>query len=178
MKYSICGIIAIISLFSFCSTNLEQEGPFMIQKGKVYGKSQESDKKQIEEIFSIMVQSVIDRDMNRLSPFINDSLGIWIDLKAKWTKKEFIENLNQEENYFDVYFYSTDKLRKKKNNSESWSVRDILIQSKGINLDYYFESKDECELDLNFNESSELEGDLANPVFKKIGGKWYIYRLF
>jgi hypothetical protein len=178
MKYTLFGIISIVSLLTFCSVNLEQEGPFIIQKGKVYGKSQESDKKQIEEIFSIMVQSVIDRDMNRLSPFINDSLGIWVDLKAKWTKKEFIENLGQEGSYFDVYFYSTEKLRKKKNNRESWAVRDILIQSKGVFLDFYFESKDECELDLIFNESVELEGDLANPVFKKIGGKWYIYRLF
>lgn len=178
MRYSFLGIIALIGTLNFCATNLVQEDPFMIQKGKVYGKSQESDKKQIEEIFSFMVQSVIDKDMNRLSPFINDSLGIWVDLKAKWTKKEFLENLAKEGNYFDVYFYSTDKLRKKKNNSESWAVRDILIQSKGVVLDYYFESKDDCELDLIFNESSELEGDLANPVFKKMGGKWYIYRLF
>lgn len=171
------GSLFLIIIFT-CQTLPELDGSLNVSKGTVYGKAHETDKQEIEALFQKMVQAVLNKNLLEISNDIHPKQGIWVDLKAQWTKEEFVKSFEEVDNYFEIYFYSTNKLRQKKQNDSSWSVRDILILSRGIRIDYYFDAKDECELDLLFEANQELEGDLANPVFRKQGGRWYIYRLF
>lgn len=148
-----------------------------VSTARVYGDPLQEDKKEIESLFKLMVDAILDRDMQRLLPYIDDKDGLWIDLKAEWTKKEFEKDIRNPNGYVSTYFLNTETLRKKKNSLTALSVRDILLKSGGFRLEYYFESKDECEVNILFKNSGKYEYDLMNPVFRKNKNKWYIYRL-
>lgn len=170
--------ILFLSFYSSCQSLPELKEPIKIEQRTIYGKAGESDKQEIEILFQKLVQATLDKNLESISDHIHPGLGIWVDLKAHWSKEEFIKTFQNKDNYFEIYFYSSPKLRIQKQNDTSWAVRDILILAKGIGIDYYFNASSDCELDLLFDANQELEGDLANPVFRKQGGKWYIYRLF
>jgi hypothetical protein len=171
--------ILLISSFYLmhCKSSESLQRPVPIQIGKVYGMSSKPDQKEIETLFQLMVQSVLEEKMGHLIPFIHPEEGIWVDLKAGWTKKQYEEDLKYPDGYISTYFLSTEKLRVKKSSSSILSVKDILLGSGGLLLDYYFETSEECEIDILFLNNPAEEGNLSNPVFRKIGGRWYIYRL-
>ncbi|MCC5813783.1 MAG: hypothetical protein JJT78_03435 [Leptospira sp.] len=167
-------LILIYLLFN-CSTTTSHKD-FRSSIGKVYGESTPDDKKEIIELNRLMVDAIIEEDMERLLPYIHPKLGIWVDLKSEWTKEQFVKDLKNPEGYINVYFLSTEKLRKKKNSMTANSVKDILLKSNGFYLDLYFD-EGECELDIKFRSAKNYENDLIHPVFKKMNNKWYIYRL-
>ncbi|WCL48097.1 hypothetical protein [Leptospira sp. GIMC2001] len=170
-------IIFICFLGLACARERPTQSEFSLKERKVFGKPGVTDRTEIEWILRLLAESIIDENLEPVLIHINEEEGIWVDLKAHWTKKQFREEWNEKNGYFQTYFFSTELLRKQKSNTTSLSVKDILLKSEGFSLDFYFESKEECEVDIIFNSSSPLEGDLSNPVFRKIGNRWYLYRL-
>lgn len=164
-------------IFHDCSWNRVKDPQNHIEIQKVYGKSTPEDKQEIQRLFKIMVEAILEEDMQRLLPYIDKNDGVWVDLKAGWTKKDYIKDLQNPDGYISTYFLSTESLRKKKENPSALSVKDVLKTSGGFLLEYYFESPEECELHIYFQGSREHETDVNNPVFRKNKGKWYIYRL-
>jgi hypothetical protein len=169
-------IIFALTLYHCQSTDSISK-PVPVHLGNVYGNANDVDKKEIQKLFQIMVDAIIENNMKNLLPYIHHEQGIWVDLKASWKKKQFAEDLNNPDGYLEIYFLNTEKLRAKKKSNSILSVRDILLSSGGLYLDYYFEANEECEVDIRFQNTSSEEGNLSNPVFRKISNRWYIYRL-
>lgn len=169
-------LILLFLMIMSCATTNHKE--FRTEIAKVYGESSPGDKEDILFLFNYLVNAIVDEDMSRILPHIHSDLGIWVDLKSEWTKKEFEKDLEKPLGYINMYFLSTDKLREQKNSKTAKSVKDILLKSQGYYLDFYFdEDNGECELDIKFRKERKYENDLIHPVFKKVNGRWYIYRL-
>lgn len=175
-RYRLLILILALGLCIDCVQRITTIQDVTIRTRQIYGKSQNSDRLEIEKIFLIMVRAILEDDMEALLPFIHPKEGVWVDLKALWTKKEYERDIRDPNGYIPTYFLSTEKLRARKNNDTSLSVKEILQISGGFSLDYYFETPDDCEVDILFINKTPEEGNLANPVFRKIQGRWYIYR--
>lgn len=169
-------LIFAITLYH-CQSTDSVARPIPIELGNVYGKANDLDKKEIQKLFQLMVRAILDDNMEDLLPFIHPEQGVWVDLKAGWTKGQYAADIDDPDGYIETYFLNTEKLRAKKRSSTVLSVKDILLNSGGLSLDYYFETKEECEVDIRFQLQSKEEGNLSNPVFRKISNRWYIYRL-
>ena len=150
-----------------------------VQKGNVFSTGNMS--KDADEILTLLTQITQltkNRKLEELKPFISDSKGIYIDLKSWKSKEEFLEEVRKEDGYIDLYFYHTEKLSKEKGELNVRTVRDLLILSEGLKVDFHFETNQACEIKLRFEKNNEYETELNNPYFIKENGKWYLYRLF
>ncbi|EQA38569.1 hypothetical protein LEP1GSC047_2170 [Leptospira inadai serovar Lyme str. 10] len=137
--------------------------------------------KDSDEILSILrklIAGTVQQDLSFLPNLVSEEEGIYLDMKGHWSRKQLAEELSLEDNYFRTYFFDRDALEKAKKNSNVRTVRDLLLSSKGIEADFYFETPYACEVKLRFKENRKLESELINPYFSKLRGKWYVHRLF
>lgn len=184
------GLLFLILLQVSCVTGKEStfsakrspEIPPTITQGKVFlaGHTGEhsKDTEEILKLLQRLVSGTIERDLNFLPEIVSKKDGIYLDIKGNWTREQLIQELSTPDNYFRIYFFDRELLEKQKNSKEVRTVRDLLLSSGGIEVDFYYESKNACELKLKFKENQKLERELINPYFIKQDGKWYLFRLF
>ncbi|TGK42361.1 hypothetical protein [Leptospira andrefontaineae] len=184
------GLLLLILLQVSCVTKVESplsakrspEIPPVITQGKVFlaGHTGEhsKDTEEILKLVQRLVSGTISRDLNFLPELVSKKDGIYLDVKGNWTREQLIQELSTADNYFRIYFFDRDLLEKQKNSKDVRTVRDLFLSSGGIEVDFYYESKNACELKLKFKENQKLERELINPYFIKQDGKWYLFRLF
>lgn len=184
------GLLLLILLQISCATGGEfalsakrsPEIPPNIVKGKVFlaGHTGEhsKDTEEILKLVKRLVSGTIARDLDFLPEIVSGKEGIFLDIKGNRTREQLIQELSTPDNYFRIYFFDRELLEKQKNSKEVRTVRDLLLSSGEIEVDFYYESKSACELKLKFKENQKLERELINPYFIKQDGKWYLFRLF
>jgi hypothetical protein len=177
--FRICfAVFILLGVFGACNSSSKTKIHSNIQTGRVYGESSSQDIREIRAALLLVINSLETENFLEISNLIHEKEGIWIDLKAKWTRQQFLKDAEDSNGYLHTYFLNTDNLKKKRNSSQAISVRDVLRESGGLIVDYYFETFEECELDLHFVSGNRLESHLINPIFRKIDGKWYLVRFF
>ncbi|MBE7410832.1 MAG: hypothetical protein L6Q54_08535 [Leptospiraceae bacterium] len=146
---------------------------YIIEKNPPKNSSEE-----IRRIIDELVNSTIKKDISILPSFVYKEKGIYLDLKGLWTYDELVKEVEREDSYFSIFFFDTEKLKKHKKSDEVQTVRDLLLISKGLELDLFFESSNSCEVKVRFSSPNKLERELNNPYFIFENGKWYVFRLF
>ncbi|MDX1960160.1 MAG: hypothetical protein SFU98_16445 [Leptospiraceae bacterium] len=176
--------ILLFFCFSIFSNDiLKKNSPEVVtvKLGKVFKTDSFDSKNSEKEIISllqVLVDGTIQKNLNRLKYIVHPQKGIYLDLKGEWSYKNLLQELSKEDSYFEIYFFNKEKLQKQKESLEVETVRELLLKTKGITADLFFEKDSSCEVKLKFNENKNREFDLNNPYFIKIDGKWYLYRLF
>jgi hypothetical protein len=177
----------LITFFAFgCNTQIARsmaapEKGIELKKGTTYNVGsikKDSSESQITEILQILVNETIEKNYSSIFNHISKEKGIYIDLKSWKSREEFVDLLKLENNYIEIYFFTTEKLSKEKRTIDVRTVRDLLILSSGLTADLYFESDSSCEVKLQFLSNKQFESELNNPYFIKLDGKWYLHRLF
>ncbi|EMO44968.1 hypothetical protein LEP1GSC120_3952 [Leptospira santarosai str. 200702252] len=125
-----------------------------------------------------LVEDTVRKDFSKLPDRVSPKDGLLLDLKGIWTREEIKKELSKKGNYFEIYFFERELLKKQKNSENVRTVRDLFLLSGGIEVEFYYESMTECELKLKFEDNIQLEKELINPYFKKVQGKWYLHRMF
>lgn len=155
--------------------------PISIQHGESYSGNHPSlkrDREQIRSVFEYLVRATVEKDFSTLPEYILPKKGIYIDLKAWMDLKTLKNEIKKENSYFSIFFFDTEKLKKEKNSESVRTVRDLILLSEGLILDYHFESPMWVEVKIRFLNNRKFETEMNNPIFIKNKGKWYIYRLF
>ncbi|EQA44731.1 hypothetical protein LEP1GSC050_4255 [Leptospira broomii serovar Hurstbridge str. 5399] len=177
------GLVAILncSKEGIVRSSVVESSP-SVEKSKIFLAGHTGEySKDSDEILSILrklIAGTVQKDLSFLPNLVSEEEGIYLDIKGHWTRKKLVEELSAENNYFRTYFFDRDALERVKKNSNVRTVRDLLLSSKGIEADFYFETPSACEVKLRFKENRKLESELINPYFSKIRGKWYVHRLF
>ncbi|EPG75182.1 hypothetical protein LEP1GSC058_0022 [Leptospira fainei serovar Hurstbridge str. BUT 6] len=177
------GIIAILncSRESLLRNSSVEHSP-SVEKSKIFVAGHTGEySKDSDEILSILrklIAGTVQKNLSILPEFVSEEEGIYLDIKGHWSRKRLVEELFAEDNYFRTYFFDRDALEREKKNSNVRTVRDLLLSSEGIEVDFYFETPSACEVKLRFKENRKLESELINPYFSKLRGKWYVHRLF
>jgi hypothetical protein len=133
---------------------------------------------EILKIINFLVESTINRDYSKLPLVVSSENGLYIDLKAHLSYADLVKEVNKKDSYFEVFFFNTNKLKKEKNSDIVKTVRDVLILSEGLLAEMYYESDSAVEVRLRFLKNKKFENDLNTLYFSKLGGKWYVERLF
>jgi len=173
-KVFIIGVALLPIIFS-CQTILQTNQDHSTQTGRVYlvsSSPQTESTKEILQIMDLLVAGVIKKDLSILLDLVDKNKGLYLDLKGLWTYEELKEELKSENSYFKAFFYESNAEKQRK------SVREILLSSEGLTLDFYFESPETCEVKIHFAKNKKLAKDLNNPYFIRIKGKWRLYRMF
>lgn len=152
--------------------------PINVQIGNIYGKSKETDSKEIHHIMDDLVQNIQNRKIDVLLNYVHKDKGIYLDLKGNWNYDQLKNEVQSTDSYFELFFFDHEKLSKHKNSKNVKTIQEIIEESNGLILDMFFEDAENCEIKIRFSKKNKSENDLINPYFIKINKKWYIYRLF
>jgi hypothetical protein len=178
--YNFLGLVLSCSLHTR-ELDTPPEG-IKISKGQSYlSNNTKPDTKSEQEILSllqVLVDWTLKKDYSQLTELVDPKKGVFPDLKSEWSYEKLQAELKNPNSYFETFFFQREKLLQEVNNKEAMTVRELIILSGGLKADLFFESKDECEVKLHFIKDSKYKGDLNNPYFLRINGKWKIYRLF
>lgn len=181
--------ISFIFTFVFCQTQKDNrikaplglqaiKKDFSIQPRWVYLPKQSSylqNKRLLREkitgVTNVLKQLLIafrEKKITTLGKLVHSHDGIYVDLKAHWTKEFLAKEIKSKRGYlYDVML----------SEKEPSSVYQVLRSSSKITVDYYLEG-DYCELNLDADQKSGTMETLNNPVFIYKSGQWYVYRLF
>ncbi|MCW7489863.1 hypothetical protein [Leptospira meyeri] len=164
------------------STNPEKKDllcPIPLMLGKVYGTSlSKFDKTFILSELKILLSDLCERKFKNLTSLIHPAKGLYVDAKGYWTTQEVKNDLIDPYGYFQVYYFDSEKLDKKKGSFGNLTVRDVFSLAKQVTVDIYVGSSEEVEVKFRFEENPKLERYLINPSFIKIEGRWYLLRMF
>ncbi|WP_246028209.1 hypothetical protein [Leptospira fletcheri] len=153
-----------------------------VERAKIYLSGHTGEfTKDSEEILAILrrlIDGTVRKDLTFLPDLVSEEDGIYIDLKGHWDRARLKTELSAKDNYFRTYFFDREALEKEKNHTDVRTVRDLLLSSGGIEVDFYFETPQACEVKFKFQENRKWESELINPYFTKRKGKWYVHRLF
>ena len=138
----------------------------------------DKDSEQIIQILRKLVAAVEEKNASKIVKYISKEKGAYLDVKGLWDYESILEEIKKEDSYLEVYFFNHEKLVKQKQSESVFTVRELLQQSGGVEVDLFFESSTACEGKLRFKKNKKLEKDMNNPYFLKVNGKWYLYRLF
>lgn len=137
-----------------------------------------ADKESIKNQIEYLIRSTMERDFSKLPEHVHPQKGLYVDLKGFMDLQSLKKEIFEENSYFSVYFFDTNKLRSQKKTDNVRTVRDLLVLSGGLTLDFHFESASYVEVKMRFKKNKLYESELNNPIFVKEKGVWYIYRLF
>ena len=165
----------------FCFSLLSKPDSIPIELKHTYtdgNKVTEKDSEQIIQILRKLVAAVEEKNASKIVKYISKEKGAYLDVKGLWDYESILEEIKKEDSYLEVYFFNHEKLVKQKQSESVFTVRELLQQSGGVEVDLFFESSTACEGKLRFKKNKKLEKDMNNPYFLKVNGKWYLYRLF
>jgi len=152
--------------------------PIGISINKLYGQhANQNEALQIKQIIQLLVDSICLGNLDNLPSTIDPELGLFIEGKAHWTKSEVEKDLNNSKGYFQTYYFNDELLSKRKNSKESITIQKTIQNSGGIQLDFFFDSPNDCEVKLIFQKNKELSRTLINPAFQKFESKWFLVRM-
>lgn len=161
------------------STENKQSTKITINQVYILGEKPEKDSsEEILRILKSLSQGILNKNLSVILNFVHKDRGVYLDLKGLWKYEDLQAELEKDNSYFEIYFFNHDKLEKEKGSQDVMTVRELLIASKGIRADLFFEDANSCEVKLQFLANKNLAYNLNNPHFIKIDGKWYLYRMF
>lgn len=104
------------------STNPEKKAllcPIPMVLGKVYGSSfSKFDQTFILSELKILLSDLCERKFQNLTSLIHPAKGLYVDAKGYWTIEEVKNDLIDPDGYFQVYYFDSEKLDKKREVSE------------------------------------------------------------
>lgn len=142
--------------------------------------SRAADVKEITGMLQRMFTGIQNENLSDLNGMVHREKGIWIDLKAKKTAEAFSADLADPDGYVNTYYLDTEGLRRRTNDVDQKSLRDVIQESERIRADLFFQG-DECEVRLTIEKPEAMESQsyrFNNAYFIKEEGRWYLYRLF
>lgn len=159
---------------------IPQEG-VMVEQGRIYPspgvKRILGSEAEILQKLQLLVEWTLEKNYSKLPTIVHPDKGLYVDLKSLWEYSKLQEELKNPDSYLEVFFLNQEKMNSAKE-GVNYTIRNLLILSKGITAEMYFETKDSCEIKLKFKENREKEHDLNNAYFIRVDGKWYLHRLF
>ncbi len=174
----ICLLGLWISGVIFCKKPFEEK----ILRGDVYNPNfQEYTNQDIDEIFLIlksMFRMIQKKDLHNLERLIHPEKGIYIDLKAHKTKKEFLIELENQSGYLSMIYLNTKLLREHTKDNHQISLYDLIDSYSAIKADFFIITPEDCEVKFTILENPSESYRFNNPYFIKINNQWYLYRLF
>ena len=136
------------------------------------------DLSKINSVLELLIQSVIDKDKNKLLGLVSQKDGIFIEENSYKTFQEFERDLNDTNSYIDIFFFDTEKLIQHTKNLNSKTVRDLLILSGGIFYELYIDSRTQVTIKFKFSKNKIWEKELNQAILKKDNLKWYLFKIF
>lgn len=176
----ICLLVLWVSGFIECkkSTPFEEK----IIKGDVYNPNfQDYTIQDIDSIYLILrliFRSIQNKDLRQVENYIHPEKGVYIDLKAHKTKKEFIKEIENPNSFLNLIYLKTDELKKYTKDETQISLYDLIKTSNKIQADFYIITNEDCEVKFTILEKPSESYRFNNPYFIKINEVWYLYRLF
>ncbi len=149
--------------------------------GTVYKFENSVSDKEVEKIHAILksiIEATLNKNATNYLKFISEKKGVYLDLKGLWDFETLVIEIKKEDSYFEIFFFDSERLKNYSQNPNAKTVRDLLLLSKGIIIDYYFDSPTSCEVKIRFQKNQNFQFDLNNAHFTKESGKWFIYRFF
>lgn len=138
---------------------------FHYQVGKIYGESSKMDHYEVISLVNLLVESTLEKNLRPILEHIHPKEGIYIDIHAKWSKVEFLNDLNKRDGYLaKFYFLNTNSVYKTLKSSEKY-------------IYHIFFEGDECHVQIEFGNNKDNQYNLNNPILKKVNGKWYLLRI-
>ncbi len=167
---------ATLFMLLSASSALAYSHQYSYEIGRVYGSGSRLDVLEILVLTRMMIDSVLEGRMEDLEPHIDKEEGIYVDVRAHWSKENYSKDVRDRNGYISRFFISTAKLREYKKDEEALAVADELRKSSHYRIDFFFEG-DECHVQIHPVENPNSSSNLNNPIFKKLRGKWYYLRL-
>jgi len=186
MKYSILIFIFFITTCKSTTQEIEHKEksyslancPIPLSQGKIYGNyGKPQDTKTIFKLLEILLNDICEGNLNHVSQMVHNDLGLFIDAKGHWTKEEMLKEITDPNGYFAIYFFDQKALDQKKGGEGYLTIQNALKSSNGLVIDMYFDSSQETEVKIQFNENPKNARYLINPVFKKIDKDWILMRM-
>jgi hypothetical protein len=168
-------LIFLIPFLIFTTEKIE------VTIGTVYKFENSVSDKEVEKIHAILkniIQATVDKNATSYLKFVSEKKGVYLDLKGLWDFETLVSEIKKEDSYFEIFFFDSERLKNYSQNPNAKTVRDLLILSNGIIVDYFFDSAISCEVKLRFKKNQNLQSDLNNAHFIRDSGKWIIYRFF
>ncbi len=178
-------LLLLLILLASCKSQtremvVPQEG-VVVEQGKIYPspgvKRISGSETEILQKLQSLVDWTLEKNYSKLPSIVHPEKGLYVDLKSLWDFPKLQEELKNPDSYLEVFFLNQEKMNSTKE-GVNYTIRNLLILSKGVVAEMYFETKDSCEIKLKFKENKEREFDLNNAYFIRVDGKWYLHRLF
>lgn len=165
---------------SLSEKNAKEIGcPIPLSIGTVYGTAlSKFDQTYLLSVIKVLLGDLCAGSFLHLPSLIHPEKGLYVDAKGYWTYREVEQDLSDPYGYFQVYYFDSKKLDKKKGSVGNLTVRDVFLSAKEVAVDLYVGSSEEIEAKFRFAENPKLERYLINPSFIKAEGKWYLLRMF
>ncbi|GIX41293.1 MAG: hypothetical protein KatS3mg129_1026 [Leptospiraceae bacterium] len=171
-------LLLLLVLLNFCTKPFSQK----LEIGEIYNPNfteyKIEDIDQIYLILTRMFNAIEKKDLSLIKDFISEEKGIYVDLKAWKSRKDFLNEIQQPDSYINNVYLHTDSLIKETNDTTQISLYDLIKESKKIKADFYILTDRDCEVKLIILDNPKESYRFNNPYFIKIKDKWYIYRLF
>jgi len=167
----LCSLLLFLHCLSTNKPEAPEENlpcPIPIQIGKIYGSS--GSPELVAEVLPLvqeLVQSICLGNLRVLPNLLEPDMGLFLEGKAHWTTREVVQDLANPKGYFETTFFQ-------KGNKVSMTVQETLHQSRGLEVDFFFDSHQDCELKLHFLQNKKLARNLINPRLSKFQGRWYL----
>jgi hypothetical protein len=194
--FPVVGAMALLFLFSVltgCQERSPRNGgyqgiPTLIRGGVVFpsggvpataNPTLQRDIKEITSILRGLVEMTAQKDFSKLPALVSPRLGLYVDLKAHKSYPDLLKEIEKKEGYFHSFYFDTESLRRETQDSTQLSVRDVLLRSGSIRIDFFFDSGGgQCEVRFHLEKNPGEEYRLNNPLFIRESGEWKLLRLF
>ncbi|MEM7183477.1 MAG: hypothetical protein AAF518_21395 [Spirochaetota bacterium] len=133
--------------------------------------------KEIQALLQAVIDAILQENWKTLPQMVHPERGLFVDLKAHWSYEKVSKEVSRKDSYLAVYFFDKKRLQAQKRTKDVETVKEILLRSGGLDMDFFFIDSKNCEVKLSFHKNQSYSTDLNSPYFIKMDGKWYIYRL-
>ncbi|MDF3818696.1 hypothetical protein P3G55_02220 [Leptospira sp. 96542] len=184
MKYQILLIPVLLFCCKVSPSILKKERvghvcPLASERGTVYGSYlTQVDLQKIEKIIVDLLSDICNSEWKHLALYTNESMGLFVDAKGHWSKNEVLNDIKNPDGYFQIYYFDSEKLDKKKGTLGNLTVQDAFFSTEMIGFDIYALSTKEAEVRFVFKTNEKNARYLINPSFVKIDNEWYLLRMF
>ncbi len=164
------------------SPRLRNVAPGVIRGTLTYPSGQKPSEQAVnsaQELLLRLIEMVNRKDWSGLPDLVSPQKGIYVDLKGFRSLADLRHDVADRKSYLYVFYHNTEDLRAFTHDPGQIAVRDVLLSTDQIRVDYYFEEGgQQCEMRLHLVGNEGEDFRLNQPVFILEGGVWKVYRLF
>ncbi|MBE7440256.1 MAG: hypothetical protein HS115_17530 [Spirochaetales bacterium] len=168
-------LLILLCLLATCNRKLEIASISGDYKADFSSKEED---RQLVQLLVNAFAAVDEKKMSHLISFVHPDMGLYVDLKSHRSLKDLEADIQNPDSFINIYFTSTEKLRKQTGDPGQKSVHDVLKNSRHVKIHFLVDQPDMVEADLDLVDNPEDNFRLNNPAFTRQNGEWYLYRLF